>query len=94
MDLDEMSPAMESAAMRVEYGPGHVLGITYEPFSATLFVNGEATVVVNGKNQFHFEYHRTRHGEPALGAISVDTDDDKHQGKKIGAYLSHRESKI
>mmetsp|Transcript_30849 Transcript_30849/g.69275 ORF Transcript_30849/g.69275 Transcript_30849/m.69275 type:complete len:938 (-) Transcript_30849:398-3211(-) len=76
----------DDSVMRLEFAPGHVLAITYEPFGATLYVNGEAAVVVNGKNKFHFEYHRSRQGDPSLGSLQSGEEVDKHQGKKIVGY--------
>ena len=72
-------------AARVKYADGHELVINFDPFSATLFANGKATVTANGQNQFYFEYHRSRQGTPALAA-PTGGDEDKHKGKKIVGY--------
>ena len=68
------------------YLPGHVLVLSYAPFTATLYLDGEAAVVVNGDNKMFFEYHRSRQGAPALGHGADNEVTDKHQGKKIVGY--------
>ena len=68
------------------YIPGYVLIVNYEPFSATLMINGEAQVEVNGGGLFHFEYHRSREGAPALASSSQEDAADKHEKKIVGYW--------
>eukprot|EP00613_Pedinella_sp_CCMP2098_P070138 CAMPEP_0171921638 /NCGR_PEP_ID=MMETSP0993-20121228/20470_1 /TAXON_ID=483369 /ORGANISM="non described non described, Strain CCMP2098" /LENGTH=937 /DNA_ID=CAMNT_0012559095 /DNA_START=98 /DNA_END=2911 /DNA_ORIENTATION=+ len=87
---DQLNPVSheifkDENAARVKYADGHELVINFDPFSATLFANGTATVTANGQNQFYFEYHRSRQGTPALAA-PTGGDEDKHKGKKIVGY--------
>ena len=41
---------------------------------------------VNSRNLFHFEYHRSREGKPAMAKSSQGDNDDHHKGKKIVGY--------
>ena len=63
--------------------------MSYSPFTATLYLDGEAAVVVNGDNKMFFEYHRSRQGAPALGHGADNEVTDKHQGKKIVGYWEY-----
>jgi alpha 1,3-glucosidase len=78
--------AAPADSFRVEYITGHVFEINFEPFSAVLVVHGEVKIEVNGHGLFHFEYHRSREGAPALGAGGSDGADGKHKNKKIVGY--------
>jgi hypothetical protein len=68
---------------------GHVLELTMKPFQATLIVNGQPSIVVNGKNMFHFEHQRNREGgqdsSSTIGAPETNNE-DRHGGKKIVGY--------
>eukprot|EP00617_Octactis_speculum_P024935 CAMPEP_0185770024 /NCGR_PEP_ID=MMETSP1174-20130828/57134_1 /TAXON_ID=35687 /ORGANISM="Dictyocha speculum, Strain CCMP1381" /LENGTH=931 /DNA_ID=CAMNT_0028455309 /DNA_START=42 /DNA_END=2837 /DNA_ORIENTATION=+ len=84
--LTSIEPSMQAqeSSMRLEFGEGRALVLEYEPFSVTLLIDGEASAVVNGRGLFHFEYHRSREGEPSLAAPT--DDEDRHKGKKIVGY--------
>jgi hypothetical protein len=60
-----------------------------KPFQATLIVNGQPSIVVNGKNMFHFEHQRNREGgqdsSSTIGAPETNNE-DRHGGKKIVGY--------
>lgn len=78
--------ASADSKIRVEYISGHVFELNFEPFSAVLVIQGEVKIEMNGHSLFHFEYHRSREGAPALGSGGDGQTDGKHKNKKIVGY--------